>query len=495
MTEPQEQERESFIVRDELDTLWRAVLDSATTTRKVSSEQFPFLLPDEVISRMNADDAWSAYVRKRLFLEYAIAAGKQARHPLDAFVRELDHMVRALMPCTQRWQSEVDAGTVPVLPVLDTALPEDEQLALIRLNGAVLFPGEEPFLPGRRLLLAPHRARLSDDVLRASATPFESWAEVERADAECRDGLMPLFGTEQSRIVIVPGAMSLGIELAVVAASPPGSVVLVLGHGPDGEHVTDIVSRRGRVADILNAPRNGRIDPDVLRERLVETRPNAIVVSQVDAGSGAVAPIDTYAPIITEVAPEALLVVDGTMATGCIPQHMDDWHADLVFTDSASSLSGCSGLVLAAVSNRLFERRVRNYAVPLYIELNRWSSPIGADVPPTLIFALRAALRSIYAEGLSQRFARCGSIARTFREQAVACEFGIVAPAGHEAATLTVLTPPAGTDAHDLGAALARRGIDVGVSDAGLVIMHAGDVDSKDLERVWSAVRALHLQE
>ncbi|MFZ2414319.1 MAG: hypothetical protein WAW16_08905, partial [Candidatus Cryosericum sp.] len=171
----------SSIVRDELDMLWQTVLDNAATTRRISSEQFPFLLPEEIIGRMDAGDAWSAYVRKRLFLEYAVAAGRRVGRPLDTFVRELDHMVRALMPYTQRWQTEEDAGTTPVLPTLDADAPEEEQLALIRINGAVLFPGEELPQPGRRLLLSPGRARTADDVLRASATPFESWTEVEHA--------------------------------------------------------------------------------------------------------------------------------------------------------------------------------------------------------------------------------------------------------------------------------------------------------------------------
>ncbi len=39
------------------------------------------------------------------------------------------------MPCTQRWQTEEDAGTAPVLPTLDADAPEEEQLALVRLNG------------------------------------------------------------------------------------------------------------------------------------------------------------------------------------------------------------------------------------------------------------------------------------------------------------------------------------------------------------------------
>jgi aspartate aminotransferase-like enzyme len=354
---------------------------------------------------------------------------------------------------------------------------------------------DELDMPGRRLLLSPGRARTAEDVLRASATSFESWSEVERADAECRDGLMPLFGTEQAGIVVVPGAASLGMEVAVVAASPPGAVVLVLGHGPQCDRIAYVVSRRGRVADVLQSKESGSIDLQVLRTRLVDTRPSTIVVSHVDADSGVVAPIEDYAGVIREVAPQALLVVDGTWATGSMPQRMDDWHADIVFTDSASTLGGCSGLVLAAVSSRLRERKVRHdAAAPLYIELTRWSSPMGAEVPPSLVFALRSALRRITTEGLPARFARCDGVARGFREEAVSHGFRVVAPPGHEAATLTALRPPAGVDVQDLHAALERRGIDVGVVSTDLVVAHTGDVSAEDLERLWHAVEALHLE-
>jgi len=354
---------------------------------------------------------------------------------------------------------------------------------------------DELSLADRRFLLTPGRARTAEDVLRASATSFESWSEVERADAECREGLMPLFGTEQAGIVVVPGAASLGMEVAVVAASPPGAVVLVLGHGPQCARIAHVVSRRGRVADIMQAQEGGSIDLQLLRARLADIRPSTIVVAHVDADSGIVAPIDEYAAVAHEVAPETLLVVDGTWATGCMAERMDDWHADIVFTDSASMLGGCSGLVLAAVSSRLRERKVRHdAAAPLYIELSRWSSPMGAEVPPSLVFALRAALGRIYAEGLPARFARCDGVARGFREDAAAHGFRVVAPPGHEAATLTALRPPAGVDIQDLHTELERRGIDVGMAPTGLVVAHTGDITPDDLQHFWCAVEALYLQ-
>jgi len=217
--------------------------------------------------------------------------------------------------------------------------------------------------------------------------------------------------------------------------------------------------RRGRIADVLRAGEDGSVDLQTLRVRLLETRPSTVMVSHVDAESGIVAPIDDYAAVISEVAPQALLVVDGTWATGCMLQRMDDWHADLIFTDSGSVLGGCSGLVLVAVSSRISMRRVRHdAAVPLYIELSRWWSPARAEVPANLIFALRAALQSIQAEGLSARFGRCKETADAFREEAVAHGFGVFAPPGREAPTLTALRPAVGVDTAALHAELERRG-------------------------------------
>jgi len=491
MTDGQGQDLQA--VRDEVEKLWQSVLEHVAKTGAASSEELPFLLPNTKIAQMEPEESWQAYVRKRLFLEYAVAAGKRAGHPLDALIRELDHMVRALMPLTQRWQEASEAGETPVLPHLDDTLPLEEQLAAVRYNGAVLFPGEEQPELGRHLLLAPFHTQLADEVRRAAATPFESWINVERADAECRDGLMPVFGTEQARIAVVPGAASLGVEVAIVTASAPGGFVLVLGHGPGGQRVVDITSRRGRVADLLSADASGRIDTGILQKRLLETHPSAVVITHVDAENGAVAPIDTYAPVISSLVPDAMLVIDGTMATGCLPQRADEWHADLVFTDSASSLGGCAGMVLAALSGRLYERRVRNYAVPLYIELSRWSTPTDAEVPPALVFALRAALRGLAGEGLPAHYARCEQIAAAFREEASAHGFTVAVPAGCESAGMTVMTPPDGVTAEDVRDRLLHKGIEVGLTTAGIAVAHNGSVGTTDLSRFWRTVEALHL--
>jgi aspartate aminotransferase-like enzyme len=78
--------------------------------------------------------------------------------------------------------------------------------------------------------------------------------------------------------------------------------------------------------------------------------------------------------------------------------------------------------------------------------------------------------------------------------EAVAHGFRVVAPPGHEAAALTALRLPAGVDIQDLHTELERRGVDVGVGRAGLVVAHMGNITPDDLQRFWHAVEALYLQ-
>jgi alanine-glyoxylate transaminase/serine-glyoxylate transaminase/serine-pyruvate transaminase len=484
MADPRETIQAS--VKDELDSVWQAVIENMEATRRVSSDRFPFLLPDESISRMDEEEAWNAYVRKRLFLAYGIAAGTRSGRPLEPFVRELDHMVRALMPLTQRWQAEADAGREPALPVLDASMSEQEQLALVRLQGAVLFPGEDQPIPGRRLLLAPGHGRLAPEVLRAAGTSFESWSEVERADAECRDGLLPLLGSERAQVAAIPGAASLGLEVVLVAASSPGGIVQVLGQGPQGRSIAHVAAGRGRVVDLLEALDGGALDTDRLKRQLLEARPSAVVLAAVDAVSGTEAPVDAYAEVIHEAAPQAMFIIDATWSAGIMVQRMDDWHADVVFTDSFSCLGGCPGLVLVAVGERVQGQKVHHEAAaPLYIELRGWLSPQRAELPPSQVFALRAALRRISVEGLTGRADRFSAAAQALREHAVSAGWTLAAPAGRASSTLTVLQPPSGVDPARMQQVLARKGIDVGLGSAGLIIARAGDLSADEQERLW----------
>jgi len=56
---------------------------------------------------------------------------------------------------------------------------------------------------------------------------------------------------------------------------------------------------------------------------------------------------------------------------------------------------------------------------------------------------------------------------------------------GCASSTLTVLQPPAAVDPASMQQVLARKGIDVGLGSAGLIIARAGDLSRDEQERLW----------
>jgi alanine-glyoxylate transaminase/serine-glyoxylate transaminase/serine-pyruvate transaminase len=489
-------------ISNELASCWKRVLDNIAATGRVASDEFPFLLPDSSIAGLGGEKAYAAFTRKRLFLEYAVQAVRRSGHPLEAFTRELDRMVRSLMPLTQRWQAEQQQGTAPTLPVLDASAPVSEQLAMVRLNGVCLFPGEElsqaaHASPARRILLTPGPVAVTDDVVRAVSRGVcsDSGPSADALLSECLDALLPVVGTTDARLFIVTGGTALAREIAVANLAGVGEGVLVLEHGHAGEEFADVALSLGRAPDVLRAEQGAVVDPGRLRERLVETHPVALVISHVDSSTGVVAPIDAYMHVAHEASPQTLVAVDAISAAGGIAQHMDEWDADCVVTVSDQALASLSGLVIAGVSQRALRRvTARPAGGAYYADLVRWL-PGKERMTPSgpLVAALRVALYRLHAEGLPARYARHEALASLFRQQVADHELGIVALPGCEAPTVTVVRLPEGIDAHAVVARLAGLGVDVAMGYGALQgstlrVAHVGETTDSDLGQFWHAL-------
>jgi alanine-glyoxylate transaminase/serine-glyoxylate transaminase/serine-pyruvate transaminase len=403
------------------------------------------------------------------------------------------------MPLTQRWQAEQQEGTAPTLPVLDASAPVDDQLAMVRLNGACLFPGEELSKtadrpPLRRILLTPGPAAVTDDVVRAVSRGVcsDSGPSAEKLLAECVDALMPVIGTTDAQLFIVTGSPALAREIAMVNLAGVGESILILEHGHAGEEFADIAVSLGRVPDVLRAEQGGVVDPDRLREQLEKTYPAALVISHVDSSTGIVAPMDTYMSVAHEASPQTLVAVDAISAAGGIAQHMDKWDADCVVTVSDQALASLSGLVIAVVSQRALRRVVDQPAGGVYYaDLAHWLPGKGWMTPSgPLVAALRVALYRLHTERLPARYARHEVLSSLFRQQAADHELGIVALPGCEAPTVTALRLPAGIDARAVVAKLAGLGVDVAAGNGALqsstlCVAHMGETTESDLSQFW----------
>ena len=76
-----------------------------------------------------------------------------------------------------------------------------------------------------------------------------------------------------------------------------------------------------------------------------------------ETSTGVTNDIGALAAAIREVAPDALILVDGISALGAVPFAMDEWGLDLVVTGSQKAWMSAPGMAMAAVGPRAWSGR------------------------------------------------------------------------------------------------------------------------------------------
>jgi alanine-glyoxylate transaminase/serine-glyoxylate transaminase/serine-pyruvate transaminase len=165
------------------------------------------------------------------------------------------------------------------------------------------------------------------------------------------------------------------------------------------------------------------VRPDELEKRLrADTKGEikAILVAQIDTASGVVNDIAAIGQAIKAAKHDALLLVDTVASLGCVPVEMEAWGVDVTMAGSQKGLMTPAGLGFTAVGPRgRAAHKKANMRTPYW----DWTFRDG-DVhyhkycgtpPEQLLFALRAALDMLFAEGLENVFARHRLLAEATR--------------------------------------------------------------------------------
>ena len=110
-----------------------------------------------------------------------------------------------------------------------------------------------------------------------------------------------------------------------------------------------------------------------------------------------------------------------------------------------------------------------------------------------LIFALDRQLDRMFAEGLENRFARHSAMAVRVHAWAEAQGLSMYAPAGFRSQTVTTLKNDRGIGLSDLNAFLKQRGMRIAngygkLKDITFRIAHMGEIQMKDLEKLFTAI-------
>jgi alanine-glyoxylate transaminase/serine-glyoxylate transaminase/serine-pyruvate transaminase len=315
---------------------------------------------------------------------------------------------------------------------------------------------------GRELLAIPGPSTLPDVVAQAMARPSADIysAELEGVtDSLIRD-LAAVARTRGPAFVHVANGHG-GWEAALANTLSSGDRVLVLESGRFAVGWGEMAEAMGVAVEILNAPPGRAVDPEAVERRLRADAAGAIravLVVQVDTASSVKNDVAAIRRAIDLAGHSALYMVDVIASLGCMPFEMDAWGVDVAVGGSQKGLMAPPGLAFCWAGPRAMEAharaglRTRYWDWTLRLERPHYRKYCGT--PPThLLFAQRAALDLLLAEGLERAWARHAALAGAARaaveawSAAGALGFAATAPAERADSVTTVLTPGLDADA------------------------------------------------
>lgn len=359
---------------------------------------------------------------------------------------------------------------------------------MINTNPLVMIPGPTP---------------VADPIRQAMATQTygHTYSGFVQAYKECLAGLKTIF--QADHMIVVGGAGTLSMEMALVNTVRAGEEILVVTHGVFGDRFVALAKALGIKPDVLNCPVGERVPLAAIEAKLAAKKYAALTLTHVDTSSGVMAQPKEVGELAKKY--DTLYILDGVCASAGIPEPMKDWGFDILVTTCQKAFGTPPGLTMVALNDKALARREALGTVPTYYsDWKNWlpimenPSLYFATPPVNLILALGESVKIILAEGLENRYARHDRIGRSVRAGLAAIGIKPVTAAEALAPTLTVAYYPAGVDC----AAFRAKMEDYGVFVAGALgeirgkafrVGHMGNICITEIVKALSSVeRALN---
>lgn len=345
---------------------------------------------------------------------------------------------------------------------------------------------------GRFFLPGP--TEVHSDVLKAQAAPVISHRgpEIRALVGELQSGLQTVFHT--SRPVLISTSSATGLMEAAIRNSGTGKL-LCLVCGAFSERFAVIGRACGREVEVLEVPWGEGFDPDMVAARLDGGSFDAVTMVHSETSTGVLNPIRELAEVVRERG--ALTVVDSVSGLAGAELNTDAWELDFVLTGSQKALALPPGLSFAAWSDRMLERARSVPGRGMYFDLVRFADQLERLQTPstpavTLMYALRAQLERILAEGMEARWERhalmanrCHAWVGEMAARGVA--MGVLAAPERRCPTVTCLTLPPGLMGPQVVNEMRERGWVIGggygkLKDTTIRIGHMGEHTLEGLE-------------
>jgi aspartate aminotransferase-like enzyme len=266
---------------------------------------------------------------------------------------------------------------------------------------------------------------------------------------DAHEGLKWLFGTAQPVLALTCSGTG-AFEAGIANFTSRGHRQLAIGGGKFGERWSEIGRAYGLDVTDFDLEWGDAADPDAVGAAIDEMGGVELVSwCASETSTGVRHPTEELVRVIRDIAPEALIAVDGITAVGVEPLPMDELDIDMLVCGSQKAFGLPPGLGFIAASDRAWSRTKDCDHPRYYFDLERerakQTSGTTAFTPAlTIVIGLAEVLRDMQQEGLEAIYTRHHRLAEATR-------------AGVEALGLKLLPK---SPANSVTAALVPEGVD-----------------------------------
>lgn len=305
---------------------------------------------------------------------------------------------------------------------------------------------ERLFTPGPTALLPEAQAAM------AAMGMHHRTAEFRQIFRATLDRLQKFLQTK-NEVILLASSGSGAMEAAVVNTTSPGDRVLVLSAGKFGERWEKLAKSYGCAVDLVQLPYGESITAEHARARLQGGghAPVAVLLQASETSTGIQHDVAGIARVVRELAPNALIIIDGITGLGTSRIDIDAWDLDIVIGGSQKAVMMAPGLAYLSVSERAWKAMESSRNPRFYFDLRKerkaQANGETSYTPATsLVAALHAALGYIESiggyNGLTANAELLASVTRAAAEALGLKRFGNGTPSG----ATTAIEVPEGLD-------------------------------------------------
>lgn len=350
-----------------------------------------------------------------------------------------------------------------------------------RLPGPTPLPPQVIAALGREMI--PHRGPAFRALYRETLTMAR---DVHRTDGD---------------VLTWAATGSAGWEVGLVNLLSPGDPILAAVNGHFGERFARVAVRLGLDVRRLDVPWGEPVLPELLRSALNEHADvKAVLLVHNETSTGVTNPLQELAAVVRGHG--ALMVVDAVSAAGALPLEVDAWGIDFVFSGSQKAWMCPPGLLIIAVGARAWAAHEHSTFPRFFWDMTEAKTMADQGMTPTtpplsMLFAYRAALDMIVAEGIENVWRRHRQLGALTRAGVWSAGLRVFAREGYESDTVTAFRPPDGVAVSEMLARLRERhGVEAQGGQAHLAnqlirVGHMGWVHEPEMREALAAIASV----